>query len=104
MLLPNLMNYFNLDLLTMPILLFRVFGLIMIVTLLYISLGYAKRLEASTKTYNQIIEKLPLDFQRVKVSTLSLGKLFELRTSYLLIYIMFLALTAIDILLIIYAT
>jgi len=68
---------------------------------LYVVLGYAKRFEVSTNTYTKIINKLSVEYRRVDLFTLHFGKYFKLRTSYLVIFIMFISLIIINIVLII---
>jgi hypothetical protein len=104
MLLPNLSDFLGITLPSFPILMFRIIGAIMTVAFFYISIGYAKRLEASTKTYNRIIDKLDIGYQRIKINDLKFGQLFSLRTSYILIYLLFLSLVAINILMFFYST
>jgi hypothetical protein len=102
-LLPNVPNLIEFDI-SLPILAIRVLGIFMSLLFLYVSLGYAKRLEATTKTYNLMIEKLPCGYQRIPISNLKMGFLFAPRTSYTVIYLMFTALLTINIVLLIFAS
>ena len=62
----------------------------------YISLGYAKRLEAIGNTYSNLIDTLPKQYRRVKIEDIN-GKVFQLRLSKLIIIIMTIALLIIGI-------
>jgi len=101
-LLPNISGFFNLMLPPIPVLLFRIIGLVMAVAFLYVALGYGKRLEASTETYKNILDSLPDEYQRIDLSKLKFGKLFSLRMSYVVIWFMFVSLIAVDIVFIIW--
>jgi len=101
-LLPNISDIININFPYLPILLFRIIGFIMTITFLYIALGYAKRLEASTNTYNKMIEKLEIEYQRESIKNLKFGKLFKFRTSYIVVFIMFSSLIIMNIILVIY--
>jgi len=101
-LLPNLSGSLGITLPSFPKLMFRLIGAIMTLVFFYISMGYAKRLEASTETYNRIIDKLDIEYRRIKITDLKFGKIFKLRTSYILVYLLFLSLIVINILMIFY--
>jgi len=101
-LLPNISGMFSLDIAAIPSLAFRVTGLIMAVAFLYASLGYVKRLEASTKTYGNIISMLPKQYQRVPLRTVKFGRLFQGRMSTIIVVLLFFSLVILDTLLIIF--
>jgi hypothetical protein len=100
-LLPHISEFLNINHLDLHILLFRIIGFIMSFTFLYVVLGYAKRLEAITKTYNKIIEKFDIEYRREYIESLKFGKLFKLRTSYIVVSLMFLSLLTVNIILLI---
>ena len=102
MLLPNITEFLNVSLPALPTILFRAVGGIMSLAFLYVAIGYGKRLEASTKTYNKTLEMLDAEYQRIKIKDLKHGKFFTWRTSYIVIFQMFFSLIVMDILFIIY--
>ena len=75
----------------------------MSVSFLHISLSYAKRLEASTETYNKVLDKLPNDFRRTNIASLKFGRFFSARTSYVIVFLMFFSTVAVNILLTIFS-
>lgn len=99
-LLPNVANYLNITIPAIPTVFFRLFGLISSGIFLYISVGYLKRLEAIGNTYQKLIDKLPVKYQRQHVSELHCGALFIPRTSYLICVLLFLSLFFISLVLI----
>lgn len=101
-LLPNITGLFSIQLPAILEIFYRVIGVIMSIIFLFISLSYAKRLEASSSTYNQTIDLLPAAYRRKKVNELKYGKIFKSRTSYLLIFMLFVALLLIQILLLVF--
>ncbi len=105
-LLPNLALHFNLELPNLPILIFRIIGLFLSFIFLYISLGYAMRLQAISDTYRDIIKKLPEEYQRKSVKDIKfknkfIGKIFMPRIGYLICFALFLALLSLSIILMI---
>lgn len=96
-LLPNLTNYFQIELPNIPIIIFRLIGLLLSFVFLYITLGFAIRVQAIVDTYQQIIDKLPNDYQRKKIKTIPSGKLFSLKMSYIACFIFFLSLFVLSI-------
>jgi hypothetical protein len=101
-LLPNITGYLGINFSSLPIVLFRIVGFIMSLAFFYITISYAKRLEAITNTYNTIIKKFKSEYQRQNIEELKFGKLFKWRISYVLILSMFFSLMAINILFIFY--
>ncbi len=84
---------------SLPLHVFRISGILMSFVFLYVSLSYSKRLEASTKTYNTLLEKLPDNYKRCSINQLKFGKLFKFRTSYIVVVLLFISLLIIDIVL-----
>ena len=99
MLLPNVSGMFSLNLPPLPEILFRLFGIILSIFFLYVSIGYGKRLEAIGITYSDIIDKLPEGYRRKKISDLKCGRFFKCRLSYVITISMFSALLIIEIIL-----
>ena len=86
-LLPNISSYLNITLPAVPTVFFR------------ISVGYLKRLEAIGNTYQKLINRLPVEYQRQRINELHFGKLFIRRTSYLVCALLFLSLFSLSIIL-----
>lgn len=100
-LLPNISSYLQIDLPSIPILIFRICGIIFSFIFLYVSLGYVKRLEAISDTCQKIIDKFPSDYTRVKLSTeIKHGKYFMPHLSYIICIVLFSCLLFLSILLI----
>ena len=91
-LLPNLTNFFQIKLPPLPDIIFRITGLLLSLIFLYISLGYAIRLQAIGDTYQAIIDKLPKEYQRKKVEEIFMGKFFKIKITYLECFTLFLSL------------
>lgn len=96
-LLPNLATYIQVDLPRIPILAFRVVGLLLSFVYLYISLGYAIRLQAAGITYQSIIDKLPPEYERkrikdIKYKNVHIGKMFTPNFGYIICFALFLSL------------
>lgn len=105
-LLPNLALHFDLTLPNLPIFIFRIIGLLLSFVFLYISLGYAIRLQAISDTYKDIIETLPVKYQRksikdIKLKNISIGKLFIPSIGYIICFTLFLILVSLSIILMI---
>lgn len=98
-LLPNISSYLNITLPAVPTVFFRIFGLISSIIFFYISVGYLKRLEAIGNTYQKLINRLPVEYQRQRINELHFGKLFIRRTSYLVCALLFLSLFSLSIIL-----
>lgn len=96
--LPNIASVLNVDIPPLPTFVFRVAGLFMALVFLYVSIGYLKRLDASGKTYQKIINALPLEYQRVSISQkqTKMGKLFNSKISTAICSCMFIALIALS--------
>lgn len=76
-----------------PYLAFPIAGLVLSVLFLYVSLGYAKRLEAIAETYNDLINYLPNNKLRrcsLNDPRIKLGKYFSPHMSIIISVIMFL--------------
>lgn len=106
-LLPNLALHFDLVLPNnLPILVFRLIGFFLSFIFLYISLGYAIRLQAISDTYRDIIKTLPTEYQRksikdIKFKNRSIGKFFMPRIGYIICLALFLVLLSLSIILMI---
>lgn len=76
---------------------FPLAGIALAIIFLYVSLGLAKRFQASSKTYNNLISLLPEKVQRVKLDELPI-KILDKTHNYIIIILMFLVLIIIGIL------
>jgi len=101
-LLPNISEHLGINLLQLPIILFRIIGLLMSFVFLYLALCYSKRLDASSDTYRRMIEKLEPEYRRKSINSTHLGKLFSIRLCYTETVIMFFLLIAINVILMIF--
>lgn len=93
-LLPNLALYLQIELPSLPIFSFRIIGLFLSLAFLYISIGYAMRLQAISDTYQNIIKKLPIEYQRKSVQNIKyrnkhIGKFFMPRLVYIICFALF---------------
>jgi hypothetical protein len=98
-LLPNAsIGQFQLQLPDLSSFVFRIVGLLMSFFFLYVSIGYSKRLEATSNTIRDLIAKLPSEFQRMKLddSKIFLGKYFKPRLTEIICIFMFLSLVLIN--------
>lgn len=103
-LLPNLASHFQIDLSGFPEILFPIVALFLSVVSIYMSIGYSKRLEASGKTYQKLIDLLPNELRRISISdpNIKYGKFFKYRMSITVSSLMFFALACLSIVMIIY--
>lgn len=100
--LPNLASFLHIDLPNFHNALFPIIALLLAVVFLYVSIGYAKRLEASGKTYQKLIDLLPPELQRIAISDLKCGRPFAKRMSIILCILMFLGLCILSAIMVFY--
>lgn len=103
-LLPNIANYLEITLPYLPVILFRLVGLFLSCIFLYISLGYAIRLQAIGETCQKIINILPEDYQRnsfkdKRFKKIPVGKMLYPKLSYLVCFSLFISLILLSIIL-----
>lgn len=96
-LLPNLVDYFKLQIPNLPIVIFRIIGLFLSFVFLYVSIGYAIRLQSVGITYQKLINKLPEEYRREKIENIAIknihiGKIFAINLSYIICFSLFLSL------------
>ena len=77
MILPNITEYLSISLPSIKM--FPFIGLICSSLSFFMSLSYSKRLETSSKTYNNINNMLPIQYRRVKLKDLKNGNFFTKR-------------------------
>ena len=96
--LPYVANFLGVSLPPINNKIFPIIGIVLAFVFLYIGIGYAKRLNASSKTYINIMRLLGKEeYQRVPLANLRFGKLFKPSIATVLVYAMFFALEAIAI-------
>jgi len=78
--LPNITSYLNINLPSIAPKIFPILGMILTAIFCYVSLGYAKRLEAIGNTYQNLIDTLPKQYQRVKIEEIN-GKIYKVHFS-----------------------
>ena len=102
--LPNLAEFLQIDLPKFPVLLFPIIALVLSIVFLYVTIGYCKRLEASGKTYQKLINYLPNELQRVPLDDPSIryGKFLSYPMSVILCSLMFAGLILLSITMFIY--
>ena len=102
--LPQLTGFVGIDLPKFPTILFPCIALMLSFAFFYVSLGYAKRLEASGRTYQNLINLLPPELRRVSITNpeIKMGKFFARRQSIVITCVMSLALSIMSIVMIFY--
>ena len=101
MIIPNISEYAHFTIPPISTRLFPIAGIIASTIALYLSLGYAKRLEASSDTYQHLINQLPERYRRVRLKTIPFGKLFTKRLTTLIPFILYAIIILIGIILLI---
>lgn len=76
--LPNISLYIGINLSKIPAIIFPCVSLVLSVFFMYASIGDHKRIEASAKTYQKLINLLPEDLRRVSIFSAEIkhGKIF----------------------------
>lgn len=96
--LPNITAFLGISLPAINSKVFSAVGIVIAFVFLYIGLGYAKRLNASSATYANVMKLLGDEkYQRVPLKKIRGGKLFTPSIATVLVYTMFLALEVIAI-------
>lgn len=101
-LLPNMSTFFQITLPNIPIIVFRIIGILLSFSFLYVSFGYAIRLQAINDTYQNLLDELPKKYHRKSIKDIGIGKIFMPRISYVLCFSLFLSLFFLSIILIIF--
>lgn len=91
-LVPNLINYFQIDLHSLPNFTFRLIGLLLSFMFLYFNLGNALRFKAIGDTYQAIINELPEKYRRISIKQYKYSKLFTANLYFIVSNILFLSL------------
>lgn len=68
---------------------FPIIGIVLSIVFLIVGIGYSTRLKASGNSYQKIIDKLPTQFQRVKIDELNNFKLANSPMSSFIVSVMF---------------
>jgi len=97
-LLPYISGLLNIDFTTFPKTIFHIIGFVLLFPFSYVGLSRLTRVNASADTYNKMIDKLPVEYQRDKI------KRFRKRNTYILFTIMFITLIALNALFLFFVT
>lgn len=101
--LPNIAKFLQITLPDkLPYIAFPVTGFFMSFFFGYVSIGYAKRVEAIGKTYCRLIMYLPPDLRRYSLLEIKNGKYFRHTMSYILCVLMFAGCLSLSIVMIFY--
>lgn len=102
--LPNLSSAIGIDLSMFPSVIFPITSFGLSIIFLYVSLAHVKRLEASTITYQNLIDCLPPELQRVHLADprVKHGKFFSHAMRFVTCILMFIGLLLMSIMMIIY--
>ena len=76
---------------------FPAVGILMSLAFFVIGKGYAVRLTAIGKVYDNLIQKLPKDYRRIKLDEINPHSLANMRMSFFIVYLMSALLTALGI-------
>lgn len=103
--LPNAAVFIGIELPEINIKLFPIVGMLMALVFLYVGLGYAIRLRASSRTYEKMMKLLGSEeYERISVrdrEKIRLGYLFAAPMAVILVVTMFVALEAVAIFLLV---
>lgn len=104
--LPNVANRIGITLPQFPPILFPIIASVLSLYFLYVSVGYAKRLEAVGRTYQKLIDLLPKKLKRLTLldSEIKYGKYFHARMGTKLCCVMFGVLIFLSIVMICYCS
>ncbi len=101
--LPNVATFVGIELPEINIKLFPIIGVVMSLVFLYVGLGYAFRLQASSRTYVKIMKLLGNDkYERISIKDkekIKGGYLFAAPMAFVLVITMFAALVAVALIL-----
>lgn len=103
--LPNIATFIGIELPEINIKLFPIIGMVMALVFLYVGLGYAIRLRASSRTYEEIMKLLGSEkYERISIrdkKKIKWGYLFAAPMAMVLVVTMFVALEAVAVLLLV---
>lgn len=103
--LPNIAAFVGIELPEINIKLFPIIGMVMALVFLYVGLGYAIRLRASSRTYEKIMKLLGSEeYERISIrdkKKIKWGYLFATPMAMVLVVTMFVALEAVAVLLLV---
>ena len=102
--LPNISAKLGIDLSGFPSVVFPIVAAILSLIFLYFAIGTAKRVEASAKTYANMLKLIPAELRRISVVSADIkrGKYFNITLDPTLCYAMFLSLFILSIVMTIY--
>lgn len=97
--LPNVATFIGIDLPKVNVKIFPIIGLVMSLVFLYVGLGYAIRLRASSRTYEKMMSLLNDErYKRISIKDNKLGCIFSVPMAFVLVVTMFIALVAVAVL------
>ena len=102
--LPNLTSFIGISLPDFPELLFPSVAFFLSFAFLYVSLGLAKRIDASVKTYHKLVDFLPVELRTITIESpeIRYGKFFSKRMSVIICFLLFFCLLSMSIVMIAY--
>ena len=103
--LPNIAGFLGIILPEkLPHIIFPIAGLVLSVVFLYVSIGYAKRVEAIGRTYQKLMRYLPNNLQRYSLldPEIKFGKFFHRPMSIVLCVLMFVGSFLLSVFMVIY--
>jgi len=98
---PYIQDYLHVNLPAIPPYYFYILGLFMSLLFLYISRAYAIRLRAIGETYKDLVKMLNQEYQRKTISEISKLKIYEMKISNVVPFILFIAIFAIGVILLV---
>lgn len=97
--LPNAATFIGIDLPKVNVKIFPIIGLVMSIVFLYVGLGYAIRLRASSRTYEKMMNLLNDErYKRISIKDNKLERIFSVPMAFVLVVTMFIALVAVAVL------
>lgn len=102
--LPNIASYLKIVLPNIPSIVFPILALLLSLVFTYVSIGYAKRLEASDITCQRMMNFLPKELRRISINEFDHGKFFSARMSIILSILVFFGLSVLSAVMIVYYT
>ncbi len=91
--LPNVASYLHISVPDFPLMAFPIISFFLSIGFIYVSFGYAKRLEAVSKSYIRLLDMLPEGYGRLSLDDkeIKFGRLFKPRIASYICGLMFLS-------------
>lgn len=100
MILPNITASLSIAIPNIPGIIFPIVGILVATFSYVLSLSYSKRLEACSKTYQNIINMLPPPYRRINLENLKHGKYFKVRHTLIIPTIIYIIVLVVGIIII----